>query len=125
MADIQDAYDRLDRLRNRYKYEADKARSLDSAEREALEKVFEKNSFIEGMCKSRVIGHHVTGDLLLYDINHSPFELAASTSGASLYANRRVSVSDKKGERHDIDHLKSLTQAVDYIAKAIAKAKGT
>jgi hypothetical protein len=110
MADIQDAYNRLDILRNRYEYEAYKARSLNSAEREALQKVFDQYRFMEGMGKIRVIGHHVIGDLHLYDINNSPFDLAASTSGATIYANRRVSVTDTKGEIHVIDHLQSLTK---------------
>jgi hypothetical protein len=123
MADIQDAYDRLNRLRNRFKYEAHIAHSLDSAEMDALQKVFEKNAFIEGMCKNSVIGRHVMGDPLLYDINYVPFELAVGVSGATVFVKRRVSVPDTKGESHDIDHLKSLSQAVECIGRAIAKAK--
>lgn len=123
MADILDAVNRLDILRNRFKHEAYVARSLNSTAMEALQNVFERNTVIEGLLKSRVIGHHVTGDLHLYDIDHSPFELSASTSGATLYARPCVTVLDTKGESHDIDHLKSLTKAVAYIARAIAKAK--
>jgi hypothetical protein len=124
-ADIQDAYDRLNRLRDRYWHEAYRARSLNSTEREALQKVFEENAFIEGMCKLRVIAHHVTGDLLIYDINYSAFELVAGTSGATAFAKPRVTLIDKNGQSHDIDHLKSLTQAVDLIARAMAKAKAS
>jgi len=79
MADIQDAYNRMDILRNRYKYEAYVARSLNSTEIEPLQNVFHQYAFMEGMQKIRVIGHHVTGDLHLYDINNSPFELAVIT----------------------------------------------
>jgi predicted NodU family carbamoyl transferase len=83
MADIQDAYNCMDILRNRYKYEAYVARSLNSTEIEPLQNVFHQYAFMEGMQKIRVIGHHVTGDLHLYDINNSPFELAVITFNRS------------------------------------------
>ena len=45
MDDIEDAYSRLYRLRNRYEYERNK-RALDPTELAPLRKVFEENNFI-------------------------------------------------------------------------------
>jgi hypothetical protein len=56
MADIRDAYARLNRLRNRYQREQ---KNLDAAERDALRKVFEEDNFITNMLIVRVISEHV------------------------------------------------------------------
>ena len=70
MADIQDAYSRLVRLRERYKHEA---LGLSAAAKQALSKVFDHNAFIESMGNVRVIGDHVTSrDPLLRHIGGQP-----------------------------------------------------
>ena len=73
MADIQDAYSRLYRLRERYRHEA---ASLDPNERAALRKVFENDRFIEGMGKVRAISDHVEKGLtVLRHTDNSPFSV--------------------------------------------------
>jgi hypothetical protein len=121
MADIQDAYSRLVRLRERYKHEAP---ALGSTAKAALSKVFDNDPFIEGMCKARVIGDHVKAkEPVLRHIDNSPIEITASTSGATLFAGRCVELTDTRGQRHRIDHLAFLTEAETRIARAIANAR--
>jgi hypothetical protein len=82
MADIQDAYSRLNRLRDRYRYEAS---TLNPTERAALRRVFEDDEFIEGMGKVRVIGDHVErGGAVLRHTNNSPFTITSESSAAAV-----------------------------------------
>ncbi len=81
MSDIQDAYSRLHRCRDRYMHEAYIAKSLDRRERTALGKVFENNNFIESMLKNvRQIGDHVLkrGGATLYRADQSSFRRQTS-----------------------------------------------
>ena len=48
MHDIEDAYSRLYRLRNRYMHEVHVTKALDPTELAPLRNVFEENNFIEG-----------------------------------------------------------------------------
>jgi hypothetical protein len=122
MADIQDAYSRLYRLRERYRYEAP---TLDPTERAALRKVFEDDTFIEGMGRVRGIGDHVeTGCVVLRHIDNSPFTVTAASSAAAVFADRCVDLPDTDGHRHRVDHLEWLTEAEQRIGRAIEKAKG-
>jgi hypothetical protein len=121
MADIRDAYDRPYRLRERYKREAP---TLSPTQKSALQKVFEEDVFIEGMCKMRGIGAHVeTGLTVLRQTDNSPFEVNAASSAAAVFADRCVYLTDTDGECQRIDHLERLTVAEERIARAIAKAK--
>ena len=100
MADIKDAYNRLDQLRERHKHEAP---GLEPAAKAALENVFEENAFIKGMCKARVVGHHVTAfDAVLRNIDNSPIRITAGTSGATVFADRRVNLVDLQGQVHRV-----------------------
>jgi hypothetical protein len=122
MADIQDAYSRLIRLRERYRYEGE---SLDPAEKAALSKVFEDDTFIEGMGKVRLIADHVeTGDAVLRHTDNSPFTITSASSAAAVFANRCVYLSDTDGVPHRWDHLEHLTEAERRITRAFEKAKG-
>lgn len=63
MGDIRDAYGRFNRMRDRYKHEADKAHSLNPTETKALSKVFKEDVFIDSVGRIRGISEHVeTGD---------------------------------------------------------------
>jgi hypothetical protein len=115
-------YSRLVRLRERYKHEAP---GLSAFAKAALSKVFDDDPFIEGMCRARVISDHVkANEPILRHTDNSPIYVIACTSGATLFRDRRVDVTDTTGRSHRIDHLKSLTEAVTRIASAITRAKG-
>jgi len=124
MADIQDAYNRLNRLRGRYDAEKKK---LDSAERDALQKVFEEDNFIANMLIVRVIGEHVLrseGAILSYPDN-STFSITSASSAAAVFKDRCVNLTDTNGVKRPWDHLRQLTAAIDRIARAMAKAKAS
>ena len=122
MADIQDAYSRHYRLRERYRYEAP---TLNSTEKAALRKVFEDDKFIAGIGKVRGIGDHVeTGCVVLRHIDNSPFTVTAASSAAAVFADRCVHLYDTDGRQHRIDHLEWLTEAEQRIGRAIENARG-
>ena len=121
MADIQDAYNRLNRLRDRYL----KQKGLDPAERDALRKVFEEDNFIANMLSVRVISEHVLrteGATLSYPDN-STFSITSASSAARVFEDRCVYLLDTKGGERRWDHLQQLTEAVDRVGRAMAKAK--
>jgi hypothetical protein len=124
MADIQDAYSRLHRLRDRYLHEAYDASSLDPSELSALRKVFENDSFIKGMCKARGIGDHVKINFpILRTTDNAPIEITATTSAASLFARPSVYIKDIHGTEFEYNHLRQLLEAEQRIARAIERAK--
>jgi hypothetical protein len=124
MAEIEDAYGRLNRARDRYKYEAYKEPSLGPAELKALRKVFEEDGFIEGMGKLRGIAEHVeTGNVTLRDIHSSPYEITAASSAAVVFKHPQVNVYDTAGVLRRLDHLQYLTEADNRIKRAFKRAK--
>ncbi len=120
-ADWQDAYARLARLRERYCFEAP---SLSKSERNALSKVFEHDTFIEGMMNLRQIAEHVQKrtDLVIRTTNNVPIALASGSSALAVFGAAIAKLSDTSGKLHDFDHLRSLREAERRIASAMVKA---
>jgi hypothetical protein len=124
MSDIQDAYSRLIRARDRYLYEA--KHRLAAAEKAALQKVFEDDKFIEGMGKVRGIADHVEiGEVIIRDTNNAPFTITPASSAAAVFADRCVNLTDVEGVTHRWDHLEVLTEADDRVTRALKNAKGS
>lgn len=123
-ADWQDAYNRLNRLRDRYLNEK---LSLIPSELTALAKVFEQDAFIEGLLNIRVIGEHVqkrTPPVIpLY--TNTPITLHAETSAGAVFKGPIVTLHDTKGQPHQTDHLRNLEEAESRIRRALACAKNT
>jgi len=123
-ADWQDAYNRLNRLRDRYLNEKP---NLTPSELTALAKVFEQDTFIEGLLNIRVIGEHVqkrTPPVIpLY--TNTPIVLHAETSAGAVFNGPIVTLHDTKGQPHQPDHLCNLDEAETRIHRALAHAKTT
>jgi hypothetical protein len=120
----RDAYNALNRIRDRYLHERDENRSLELAEDKALRKVFEEDRFIKGMLLGRQIGEHVQIDepvIRLY--TNSPIPLCAETSAGSFFGGSIASVRDVKGKTHYIDHMKQLKEAQKRIQQALGVRK--
>src|SRR5690348_2262987 len=80
--DYKDAYNRLNRLRERFLHEKF---SLNPSEREALEKVFEKDVFIEGLLKGRTIGEHIKISRPVMMKGNQTIPLVAETSAGYYF----------------------------------------
>jgi hypothetical protein len=121
-ADLLDAQNRLNRLRDRY---VAKTNNLTTLEHEALSKVFDQDVFIKGMLDGRQIGEHVKkrGGAIIRTTANAPIELHAETSAMSYFRDWRVEVSDVKGRPHEVDHLKNLKEAEMRIDAAIRTAR--
>lgn len=122
--DMKDAYNRLNRLRERYCYE--KA-NLEASERQALEKVFEDDNLIAGLMDVRQIGEHVqkrTGaevPLMVPIVTNQRITMPVETSAGAFFAGLVVTLYDKKGERRITDHLRNLQVAEERIRKALMR----
>ena len=93
IADIRDAYSRLNRLRNRYEKEK---KTLAATEQAALKNVFEDDKFMEGMGKVRVISEHVLerhGAVLSFPDN-STFSITSESSAAAIFVSRHPTLID-------------------------------
>jgi hypothetical protein len=125
MDDIEDAYSRLYRLRNRYEYERDK-RALDPTELAPLRKVLEEDNFIKGMLFVRVIGEHVEkgGSVLSYP-DGSTFRVTSESSGAVVFAEPHYVFFDADDQEQPGDHRKQLREAERRVARAFARARGS
>ena len=119
-ADLQDAYSRLSRLRDRYLKEKS---SLLQSERDALSKVFENDTFIKGMMDVRQVSEHVKKrELAVFrSLTNVPIELSSKVSAISMFAGKTVTLEDKDGKEHIIHHIKSLKEAVKRISGALEK----
>ena len=120
-ADYQDAYNRLNRLRERYIKEKS---SLDPSEQQALAKVFEDDRFIEGMLNIRQVGEHVkhrTGAVLRTTSN-APIILFAEVSAGSMFAGAVVQLRDTAGQLHVTNHLRNLEEAEKKVKRALSRA---
>src|SRR5262249_14984901 len=125
MADIRNAYDRFYWLRERYEHEAD-AGHLSQTEQAAPGNVFGDNKFIASVGRVRGISNHVeTGDVESLDPNNVSFTLTPASSALAVFAAPCVKLTDKQGQIQHINHLSWLTHAVDYITRAMAKAKAS
>lgn len=121
-ADWQDAYARLARLRDRYVKEK---RNLDKPEREALSKVFEHDTFTEGMMNIRHVPEHIRkrgSDFMLRTTTNAPITLDTESSAMAVFSASTVSLRDTDGNLHCVDHLKMLAEMEKRIAAAITKA---
>jgi hypothetical protein len=125
-ADVQDAYNRLSRLRERYLHEK-RNRNFDAIEEQALRKVFEEDRFIKGMLDGRQIGEHVqktSGDhpVILLTKN-SPITLCVETSAGSFFGGPIVTVRDTQEMVYSINHLEQLAEAENRIQRALEHAQ--
>jgi hypothetical protein len=123
-ADWQDTYNRLNRLRERYKKER---ANLSPSEQTALAKVFEQDNFIEGLLNIRQIGEHVQKRTppIIPVYTKTPITLHAETSAGAVFGAPIVRLTDTKGELHQTDHLHNLEEAENRIRRALARAKNT
>ena len=123
-ADWQDAYNRLNRLRDRYIKE--KA-NLALSEQTALAKVFEDDIFIKCLLNIRLIGEHVqkrTPPVIpLY--TNTPITMPVETSAGAMFDAPIVRLYDTKGQLCQTDHLHNLEEAESRIRHALARAKNT
>ena len=121
-ADLLDAYDRLARLRDRFKKEKN---NLDPGALAALTKVFENNVFIHGMMNIRQVAEHVKKrgeELVIYTADNRPITLNAVLSAMPMFAASRVTLTDITGSPYHLDHLRMLREAEKRITKAMNKA---
>jgi hypothetical protein len=121
-ADMQDAYARLSRVRERYFKEKE---GLAPPERRALAKTLEEDVFIKGMMELRQVSEHVTkrGELTIRSVDNAPIELDCETSAMAAFAAPQVTLPDIHGAPHRLDHFKQLAQAETRIAAALRKAQ--
>lgn len=120
-ADWQDAYNRLSRMRDRYIHERS---NLDPSELQALIKVFEEDTFIQGLLNIRQIGEHVQmrKEPVIRLMTNAPFPLVAETSAGSVFAGPVVTLQGPKGQVNPTDHLQNLTEAESRIQRAFTRA---
>jgi hypothetical protein len=119
----KNAYGALGRLRDRYLFEKSR---LTPGQRAALEKVFEKDTFIEGMMDVRTTSEHVVkrdGPMQLWTSEN--FRVEVVTSAGAVFAAPFVTVPDTKGYPRRIEHLPSLEKAVQRIKRALDNAMAT
>ena len=121
-ADWQDAYGRLARLRDRCLEERP---NLNTSEREALSKVFEHDTFTEGMMNIRQVAEHVKkrGDFMIRTTGNVPITLDSESSAMAVFSGPTVFLTDTAGNTHRLDHLEMLEEMEERIAAAISKAR--
>lgn len=121
-ADLQDAYARLARVRERYLKEK---KDLTDQERCALAKALEDDTFHKGMMDLRQVSEHIvkrTGPTIR-TVGNSPIELDCQTSARSAFAAPEVTLADTHGDFHQIDHLQLLHEAERRIQSALRNAR--
>ena len=119
--DWKSAYGALGRLRDRYSHEKD---NLAAEELSALQKVFDNDTFMEGMMHFRQVSEHVIkrGGAQITTTKNVPIQLTVESSAMAVFAGPVVVLPDIKRERHTIDHLKMLEEAQRRISAALARA---
>ena len=119
---LKNAYGALHRLRDRYLREKAKQR-LSPAQQAPLEKVFEKDKFIESMMLVRQVSEHVVArePIQLWTPDNVPIGLVKASAG-EMFAARTFIVPRTEGEPRRIDHLQWLEVAKRRINKALDKA---
>jgi hypothetical protein len=120
-ADWQDNYARLARLRDRYREEK---RHLNRAAQKALSKVFEEDTFIEGMMHIRAVLEHVTKrcDLAIRTTENASISLNPETSARAMFSATVVNLTDVNGRPFRLDHLEMLEEAERRIGAAMTRA---
>jgi hypothetical protein len=110
----------LGRLRDRYEHE--KA-NLTIDERRALEKVFDNDTFIEGMMQFRQVSEHVIrrGGARITTTRNVPIQLTVESSAMAVFAAPVVVLPDNMRKPHTIDHLKMLEEGERRIHAALDK----
>lgn len=110
------------RLRERYVKEKP---NLNKPECEALSKVFEHNTFTEGMMNIRHVAEHVKkrgSDFIVRTTTNAPITLNSESSAMAVFPASTVSLRDTDGNSHCLDHLKMFEEMEKRIAAAITKA---
>jgi hypothetical protein len=125
-ADWEDAYNRLNRVRERYCHEKDEHR-LDPHELKALQKVFEEDLLIEEMLKvARQIGEHVhprKESVSVRLLTNSIIPIGVETSALAFFGASIVKLPDDTGRIQYIDHLQTLAEAERRIKRALDRAQ--
>ena len=121
-ADWQDTYARFARLRNRYLKEKD---NLKPSELQALSKVFEYDTFTEGMMEIRNVGEHVAKrvDFTIRTTSNAPITLSIESSARAFFTASTVFLDDTDGKKHRVDHLEMLSEMEKRIDSAITRAR--
>lgn len=122
--ELLDAYGRLHRLRERFMVEKEK-KNLNASARAALSKVFEDDTFIEGMMNIRLVGEHVEkrGELVIWTTSNAPIRMQAGSSAMSVFSAYDVTLTQATGNPYRLEHLQMLQEAEKRIANAMNKAK--
>lgn len=124
-ADLQDAYNRLNRLLGRYEQEK---HYIAESQRNHLRKVFEDDAYIEGLGKIRTISEHVTrrsrDTLMIAATDRNLIEVDPEVSAMAIFTGPVASVPDIHGTQWSLDHLSILEEAERRIGAAISKARG-
>jgi hypothetical protein len=124
-ADWKEAYGALGRLRDRYVHERE---TSTSEERLALEKVFENDTFIEGMMEVRQVSEHVvrrSPGPLIRTTGNVPIQLTVESSAMAIFSAPIVILRDITNVPHRVDHLKMLEEAEQRIGAALERARGS
>jgi hypothetical protein len=123
---VQDAYNRLSRLRDFYLHEK-RNRTLDSIEEQALRKVFEEDRFIEGVLDVRQISEHFQktsgDDPIILLTKNSPIPRCVETSAGSFFAGPTATVSHTTGQGYFVNHLEQLGEAENRIQRALERVQ--
>ena len=119
--DWEDAYNRLNRFRERY---LRKKSYLDPAEAQALRKVFEEDTSIKEMLDIRQIGEHAhkRGESAICLMTNAPIPICFKTSALGFFNAPIVKLPDITGQLHSINHLRNLTKAENRIQPALTRA---
>ena len=117
---LKNAYGALHRLRDRYRRER-KQKRLSPWQQPPLEKVFEKDKFIESMMRIRQVSEHVVASVQLYRTDSVPLGVV-ETSANVMFAALTVTVPDTEGESLMIEHLPRLDEAERRIKRALNNA---
>ena len=119
--DWEDAYNRLNRFRERYLHEKS---YLDPAEAQALRKVFEEDTFIKEMLDIRQIGEHAhkRGESAIRLMTNAPIPICVKTAALGFFNGPIVKLLDVTGQLHSINHLQNRTKAENRIQRARTRA---
>jgi hypothetical protein len=121
VADSEDAYNRLSRLRDRTREETP---NLDPSEREALDKVFVHDLFIKGLLEFRQVGEHLRyrQGVVVRAPTNQPLSLDVKTSVRAAFTAPIVKLPFIPGNLQLIDHLVYLEIAEKRVQSALDRA---
>lgn len=117
---VQDAYNAISRLRERYLHEQDR---LTPSQRLALQKVFDKDWFIKGVCEIRQVSEHITRQEFRV-VTPDKASFVVETSAHAMFEGTLVVLTDAQtGQLFQFDHQKQLDEAERRIESALEKAR--